>query len=341
MFAEWKPSDELKKKYFVETGKQLAGNEKIEFNPQSLTPEQRETLLKCRSTGQVIWQLPSMTVGVARTYHSASPEFKLKSVDLFDSIPTMNEWLARAEEAAQSQASFVTEMEAAMNAYREDMLSDFAQEVEDKIQRIRNMIGQRAYWQLSADNEIGQYEIDRLNQAGATYELSEYYAARDEFNHMLPTFQEEKKARDEAEEAAKAAKREEERQKQLEWAIEHGSERLVKGLQAGYNCNRLYKLERAEFEFPSYTLDLQNNGEWEERNNPTLAAMNERDAMLAAHPELSENDVSVVWLTAPALENALKRDEDDEEDDEEEEFAPREAVMIDSADFTEWLVKII
>lgn len=334
MFAEWKPSDELKKQYFIDNGKQLSSTEKIEFDPQLLTPEQRETLLKCRTTGQVIWQLPSMTVGVIRPYKTAAPEFKLKAADVFEQVPTMDEWLARAEQAAQSQAVFVDEMEAAMSVYREDLLAEFEKMLADKMQRIRNLINQHAYWALNYSEDIAQYEIDRLTEAGVTTDLSEYHALRDEYNAKLPAFKEEKIRRDAAEEIAKAAKREEERLEQLAWAREHGSERLVKCLEQKYPCSRLYKLERAAVEFAGFTLDLQRKAEISDKICPSLDALTLRENVLAAHPEL---DVTIVWLTKAPQEDSQMQDDYDEED----EFEPCEAIMVDSPEFSDYLYRIV
>jgi hypothetical protein len=59
-----------------------------------------------------------------------------------------------------------------------------------------------------------------------------------------------------------------------DWILKHGSERLKKGLQAGYHIQTLYIQEKVEYELgKDYYFDSKQILKWEDRNNPTEKAL--------------------------------------------------------------------
>lgn len=138
---------------------------------------------------------------------------------------------------------------------------------------------------------------------------------------------EEAKARYEEEEAKKKAREEEKRareQEKADWIRKYGSQYLKDCLELGVKANLEYVVERAEHEFPGYTVDYADNAEWDEKFSPSQEAL---DELKLLREKGVESDI--IWLTSPAI----VRNEDNEEDEceyyyEEEKYEPREAVVI-------------
>lgn len=104
---------------------------------------------------------------------------------------------------------------------------------------------------------------------------------------------------------------------QDEWIIKNGSAHLRKCLEQGYNCQRLYVIQRASSEAAEYTVDYFECAEWQKRSGPSESALDE----LVAAQELGIGEPEIVWLTAPARDSKS----DDLDDDE---FDNCEAVVI-------------
>ena len=84
----------------------------------------------------------------------------------------------------------------------------------------------------------------------------------------------------------------------LAWINNHGSKRLRKTVEAGYNAQRLYVLERAAIEFPKSVVDFDSNADWKPRSLPSENALERSLAINDAHPDDDDRIVSsVVWLT--------------------------------------------
>ena len=154
-------------------------------------------------------------------------------------------------------------------------------------------------------------------------------AGHDELVDLLPLVEAERArraaeaaAKHAAEQAAEKAVKEAAQAEKLAWAKASGSERLVRGLEAGHTCTRLYVIERAAAEYPEYVVDYNDAAGWQSRACPSLEALDELTAVKAAHPQA---DAQIVWLTEPAA-NAPAVENSDEY--EPEEFEPREAVIV-------------
>jgi hypothetical protein len=104
------------------------------------------------------------------------------------------------------------------------------------------------------------------------------------------------------------------------WCAAHGSDQLRRGVAAGYDCGRLYVIERAALEAPGYIVDYEDHADWKDRSCPSLAALNEADAI----SEKLGKPAQVVWLTDEPL--AQKRGEDWEYD--ADGFTAGEAVVV-------------
>lgn len=100
------------------------------------------------------------------------------------------------------------------------------------------------------------------------------------------------------------------------WIDQHGSPRLRKCIAEGYNCQRLYVIERASIEAVGYTVDYFDHADWERRSGPSETALDE----LIAVREHGIGEPKIVWLTSDAR--------DTKSTDEDDEFESCEAVII-------------
>ncbi len=116
----------------------------------------------------------------------------------------------------------------------------------------------------------------------------------------------EKKAQ---EEALLEGRREAFRLQMARWIEEHGSERLKLGLQRGYKISGAYVRERAEAEFPGFTVDINAKAWWRERVSPTLEALQVETLALGYQQKISSTyKIRIVWLTRDDRGQEAKRE---------------------------------
>jgi hypothetical protein len=113
------------------------------------------------------------------------------------------------------------------------------------------------------------------------------------------------------------------------WIAAHGSDYLKRATAAGHDCGRLYWIERAALEYPGYVLDYERNHEAKSRSCPSLKALDERDAIHAAHPGVKAR---IEWLTDAPL--SRKRTE-------REPFEECEGIVVDDVAYERCLVKLL
>ncbi len=104
----------------------------------------------------------------------------------------------------------------------------------------------------------------------------------------------------EAAERGRSERREQFEQDKRAWIEEHGSSRLRRASKRDYKVNRLYAQERAAQEFPRFWLETSSDARWNERTDPSEAALDLEDRVrdgLEMRP--GEMEVRIVWLTEP------------------------------------------
>jgi len=118
---------------------------------------------------------------------------------------------------------------------------------------------------------------------------------------LLRKQQEERDATAAAQRAREARAAEESRQfkEQMKWWVtDNGSEALRTAHARGYNVVGLYLRERVAKEFPGFELDTQKKAKWEDRANPSAAALNlETETLARASQTVPRGQVRIVWLT--------------------------------------------
>jgi hypothetical protein len=144
----------------------------------------------------------------------------------------------------------------------------------------------------------------RLTLSGADNALYNFWRARDDAVKGL-------KAK--AAEVGKAA-----------WVTAHGSAHLKRAVGEGYDCQRLYVLERAAIEAPGFVVDFYGGAEWKERSCPSELALDACDAARELAPDrVNRGEPFVAWLTS-----APRPVKVEEEYGYEEPFTPCEAVVL-------------
>lgn len=109
------------------------------------------------------------------------------------------------------------------------------------------------------------------------------------------------------------------------WVSAHGSDHLKRACAGGYDCQRLYIVERAAHEAPGWIVDYNGTGRENSRSCPSMEALEiEADAAKLA-PQIGTSAPSIVWLTDEPSNKSKRRDDDDWNG---EMFEECEAVMM-------------
>ena len=114
--------------------------------------------------------------------------------------------------------------------------------------------------------------------------------------------------------ALEGAEREVDRQR---WITEHGSPHLRRCIAAGYDCKRLYVVERAACEAPGFVVDFDDRAQWKTRACPSEAGLDAEQAARA----LGLGEPQIVWLSRPPRDQAGAGEDG-------AEFEPVEAVVL-------------
>lgn len=305
----YKPSDKLRQQFLIITGNRL----KDTFVPvdlESLTPEQRAVLVRCGIDYKDSVDLPAAITGVVLVGYGA-PKFQTESAPEVDAIPTVEKWLAMAQAAQATMDQYRSQYDAAIaqqkaekaakEARRNELQAIYKVMQSEWMPRIKTMTEAEANQPLP--EEVRSVEMELRTLDGLTYpKLSEEKS--DRWKELNST-----RVKAEAE-ASKAA-----------WVQAHGSDHLKRACAGGYDCTRKYVKERAAFDAPGYTIDIEDDAKWKDRSCPSVAALDEEDAAKA----FNLGDVQIVWLTEPAQDR--KTTADDYYDDSYS-FEPCEAIVI-------------
>lgn len=270
-------SDAGRKHALIASGRDPGAAQSIEVDLAGLTADERRTIVDLAGLQ------PSFTLAIPQwdRYYSSSKTFTQ------DAIATDAATLLAAYLAARADA------QAAADARRDEYTTSL-------IATYRAWNSERAPQFPIFREYDGSPLLDELQ---AAYEAAKARAA--ELAHNL----DEARRRDEEAREDKKRQRQAER---AEWITAHGSPRLRKCLAGGYDCQRLYVLERAAIEHPGYVVDFNDAARWKDRRGPSEAALDEAARVGGL----------VVWLTAEPSSAVADAEA------WEEGFAPCEAVLI-------------
>lgn len=266
---------EARQRLFVAEGRDPGMAQGLEVDPAALTPDDRRLLLAINVTmaDQADLTLPEWDVLGPRTKLLQLGAIVTDPADLIavyrDARQAAEATFAAAREAAIEKAEAAYDQHnVGWSAPREPRRSEFG--------------GSPRWAEL-----VAAYERARDRYAEAERQAAEHREAQ--------------RQAAEAEKARRLAER-------AAWAQAHGSPRLRKCVEAGYDCQRLYVLERAAAEHPGYVVDFDDSASWKDRAGPSEAALD----------EAARVGGQVVWLTGLPLDDGAPDDYQDE----------REAVVI-------------
>ncbi|RMD60415.1 hypothetical protein D6833_09715 [Candidatus Parcubacteria bacterium] len=262
---------EARRRICRETGEMPVDEQRVYFDLREATPEQREQILRVAKVDR------DGTVFIQWGRYENAPRF--------DSEPTLEQLVEVCRQYADEQDK--------------EERAHLAQAIEEKIEMIRRAI-QKHDPSLHSHLLLHGSRLKRARELGI--DTTPYNNALKEYKQLQPQFREEENQRLEElrkeQERAEMAKVEERKRREAEklaWIKQHGSELLRRAVAAGHDCDRRYLLERAAMEYPGFVLDYNETADWRERSCPTINALNERDEVLKAHPDVR---CSIVWLTS-------------------------------------------
>lgn len=271
-------SEQARKRIFVESGRDPGQAQGLEVDPATLSTDDRRLLIEIDPTlgGNVQLTLPVWRNGGSYKDHLVLESLASDAVEL-------------------------------LAGYRDARTSAMAAHAEAREQALTEQIERYAAYDLtwskpSVLNEGPYRESLRLGDLRAAY------AALQE---RIKAHEREQTEQERADEARKEAERAQHEQERAAWVMQHGSAHLRKCLDGGYDCQRLYAVERAAIEHPGYTLDYNDTARWKDRSGPSEAALDEAARVGGI----------VVWLTAEPS-SAIGNE------DWSEDLGPCEAVVI-------------
>jgi len=296
---KWQASDQLLLAEIAETGRGQAPERSITVDLTQVAPAQRQALLaltrvlRATRAGEPIIDSidltdrpqPGSAEDLARGLRRTSPLH-------LDAEPTLDQAISLAQKIIAERTALQAEaahIEAARRE-REQIISEALARAEaeiDALAHARDLAGLRA-WRLPA-------------------ELQDVWGSQ-----KSQLIEHQRQAIADIEEAERAVDR-------AHWIATHGSPHLQRCIEAGYNCQRQYVIERAAAEAPTFTVDFDDRAAWKDRACPTPMALDLADEAR----ELGLGEPLIVWLTRPASDMIAQEHWDDEA-----AFAPCEAVVL-------------
>lgn len=320
-FLQYRPSTALVQSHLIATGDKIPSvsietgphsynitTTAIEVNLAELTEAQRAVVV---AAGEIRHEsLLAALPGLARISSTSglpSVWFDGAMRHQFDAIPTVAEWVTAVEKELQAAAALVVEELAAQREWYESKVVKLAVDMAKATKSWPTSIWPIENKDLTTLRNAGidTSDHDTLMEIWHRETLPAINRKEAEYKEQEAERREQEKARKEAEKAQAEADK-------LAWCAEHGSAHLAQAVAAGYNCARMYTVERAAKEYPGFTVDFDENIDWKDRSCPSPKAL----ALAIKHGG------EVVWLTSPAKAT------DNNEEYFDDDFEPVEAVIV-------------
>jgi hypothetical protein len=259
----------------------------------TLTPEERAVIVRCGIDYAGKVSLPSVVTGVVESGYDA-PRFRRLDRQAVHAIPTVEQWLEIATMALETEDAFRPQLDAlfaerkaaadAKSARIEELRSTHLALVEKWGPLIAKMTEEEANKALP--EEVRDVESELIahralpNRSLLDQKIDRWDRLRDE-----------------------RIKREAAELKST-FIEAHGSDHLRRAFAGGYDCTRLYTIERAAHEAPGFVVDIENAASWGDRSCPSVEALNAADAATA----LGLGEATVVWLKSFPADEKVARD---------------------------------
>lgn len=272
-------SEKLLKQHVIDTGNRLAGRFVV-IELSELPDFQRAIVVDCAIDYRDEVGIPGAVTGVDLVGYNA-PRFETAAAPKFDTIPTVDEWLAAATQAIASKKQW------------QNVLNNAVKAKADKEAAEKQRQGE-----LHAQYKILQAEwlpkIDAMTEEEANQPLPDLIRAMEaEMKSFFgPKLSDAKSNR--WKELRDARLDAEDDQAKEGFVNSHGSDQLKRAIARGHDCKRLYTCERATVEAPGWVVDIEDDAEWKSRSCPSPDALNAADEA----EKLNIGKVEIVWLTA-------------------------------------------
>jgi hypothetical protein len=263
-------SKDAQKNYFVQNGEQLAEEGELEYDPATLTTEQRELIYgeKILYAHKISFDHPCTIEDILAYLDRARREEDLELAKATaTALAVVDEWHSK------TAMEIATNNIYQRNRYcHEIRLCDYG--------RAKELLKSNLNHPLVDDATPQRIvAIDRV--IAAAKELCKDRDAQAQ-------------ARDEQAEDLRQAKIQAEKQRKLaemaEWIDRHGDEQLKLAHANKFKCHRLYVGQRAALEYPGFILDFDDKFTWKERVGPSLTALKK----LGEYPG---TNATIVWMT--------------------------------------------
>ncbi len=296
----WQASDQLRLAEIAQTGQAQPADRTISIVLTQIAPAQRTALLALtRIIGQHMGEAQLDPIHIDRRPEPGTAERLTRGLQStipvrLDAEPTLDQAISLAQEIAAERAALQAEADR-LNAEKRA-----AQQIVDAA-RAR---AEAEIAALAAAADLAGLRAYRLPaEIGDTW-TTPARATADKLRQEIKSLEDAQREVD-----------------QVHWIAAHGSAHLKRCIAAGYNCKRLYVVERAALEAPGFTVDFDDKAAWKDRACPTPAALDAEDAARA----LGLGEPIIVWLTEPPSARVP-----DPEGYDFEEFDPCEAVVVRS-----------
>lgn len=270
-------TDEARRKIFLETGHTPSRDQEVEVDPASLRRQDRELLLKL------------------------NPDLQDRNTVNFVGLPRwdISDGIKQSPFGWLKLSAIVDDPVDLLAAYRDAVIVAQCEAEAARDAELDKLINELTNW--PAEREV--YRTIGKRFAGAD-RAAEAEAALAQAQARYREWRQVRDAEATAKLKAEVAERLEREAERREWALEHGSSRLRKCVEGGYDCQRLYAFERAAIEYPAYVLDFDDKARWKSRSGPSEAALDEARRVGG----------EVVWLTRFPAPDGLDQDLYDEDE---------------------------
>jgi len=306
-------SDEYRRARLIHTGENLSQRQTIEIDLATATEDDRADIINW--TGLDLRDIKIETWHAAEAWQDHKP---VSDYLMLDGVPSVQEIVAHCLRMRM-------ERDEAQRIHDEYMLGEINEDLSKTMRAMREHIANRTIGNVDLRSSL---DGDRKRLG---VDLSAYNALRAEYNAWEAERQAQIAAEHEANERKREAEKAAREAEKQAWVQQHGSDHLRRACAAGHDCSRMYWRERAALEYPGYVVDIEDEASWKSRACPSIDALDERDAVLAAHPGA---DAEIVWLTAMPLDHKA-------EDEDEDEFEACEALTVRDPRYPYDLIKIL
>lgn len=256
------------KTYFITTGKVLANQDRVEYEPLTLTATQRELVYghNCILPLENEFNYPCTLDDIlAHLEIVQSKKIEQRDREIAEALTVI-------ENLEQQEPEKIADIFLAQKVYTTKYFENRS------YHQAKGILLQHI--DLPNLGENIKKRLSSLNQKDKAASLAFDRKIKDREQQQI---EEEKQLQQK-----KQLEKEQEQANRRDWIERYGDERLKLSESNGYNCQRLYVVARAKHEFPEFILDFDNVWGYKKRVSPSLPALKKLEEYKASR---------IVWVT--------------------------------------------